>query len=300
MADENNDNRFWSCGRYYDGANYVMTASKTTNSGSSWSRYLLMSTAGIALSIAIDPNNSNVVYIGGAPSFYKTTNAGTSWFNSTNGISDTIFDITIDPTNTNTIYAATPDGVFKTTNAGSNWTNTGCTGARAVLIDPDDNELIYAGTSSGVYQSTIGGGSWSAMSDGLNGAHITSLGINPGVYLFAGSEDAAMFRWSLQVGVDEQVKEGTSALRLSAYPNPMHNTAIIHYTLPNQTPVHLAIYGVQGRHIRTLVNDPQSAGTHQLQWNGTDKYNQPVAAGIYLYKLTTETETRIHKLILLK
>jgi hypothetical protein len=298
VADPHNNATFYSCGRYYNSPNYVMTASKTTNSGSSWTRYFLSSTAGMAFSIAADPVNANVVYIGGIPGLYKTTNAGTSWSDATNGITDTIFDIAIDPINTNTIYAATPDGVFKTTNAGSNWTNTGCTGARAVLIDPDDNTQIYSGTSSGVYKSTSSGGSWTSMNDGLNGSHVTSLGINPGTYIFAGTEDAAMFRWSIQVGVEEQKDIDISTLLLSIYPNPVRTDATIHYTLVSQTHVQIAMYDVQGRYVCTLANTVRSPGTYSEHWNGSDAHGTPVATGIYVCRMTTDTDLKMRTLIL--
>jgi len=275
-----------------------MTASKSTNGGSSWVRYHLSTAAGMAFSVKVDPTNSNIVYVGGSTGLFKTTNAGSAWINSTNGISDTLFDIALDESNTSIIYAATPDGVFKTTNAGLNWTNTGCAGARAVLIDPDDSDQIYAGTSSGVFSSTVGGGSWSAMSDGLNGSHVTSLGINPGIYLFAGTEDAALFRWSLQVGVEEQQAIHSSGLILSAYPNPARKTTSIQYTIPIPTNVKVDIYDVQGRFVRILVNKEQTAGTYCAQWNGLDRNNRTIADGIYIYRLTTDTDVVMRKLIL--
>ncbi|MBN2621302.1 T9SS type A sorting domain-containing protein [candidate division WOR-3 bacterium] len=298
VADPQNNTTFYSCGRYYNSPNYVMTASKTTNSGSSWTRYFLSSAAGMAFSIAVDPLNSSIVYVGGIPSLYKTTNAGTSWFDATNGITDTIFDIAIDPVNTNTIYAATPDGVFKTTNAGSNWTNIGCAGARAVLIDPDNHTQIYSGTSSGVYKSTSSGGSWTSMNDGLNGSHVTSLGINPGTYIFAGTEDAAMFRWSIQVGVAEQTNTDLSTLRLSIHPNPVRTEATILYTLGNQTRVHIALYDVQGRFVCLLVNAFQSPGSYSEHWDGSDAHGTPMANGMYICHMTTDTDVKMQTLIL--
>ena len=103
-----------------------MTASKTINGASSWTRYHLSTAAGMALAAVVNPSNSNIIYIGGSTGMFKTTNAGSSWFNTTNGITDTIFDIAINQVSNNTLYAATPDGVFKTSNGGTSWTNTGC------------------------------------------------------------------------------------------------------------------------------------------------------------------------------
>lgn len=258
---------------------------------------MLSSSAGMAFSIAVDPLNSSIVYVGGVPGLYKTTNAGTSWINTTNGITDTIFDVAIDPVNTNTIYTATPDGVFKTTNAGTNWSNIGCSGARAVLIDPDDHNQIYSGTSSGVFKSTNSGGSWTSMSDGLNGSHVTSLGINPDVYLFAGTEDAAMYRWSLQVGVEEQRNTDVSGILLSVHPNPVRDRATIAYTIANPDHVHIALYDVQGRHICTLVNAVRLPGSYAEHWNGSDARGKTVASGLYMCRMTTSTGEKMQTVV---
>ncbi len=253
----------------------------------------------MAMSVAIDPNNSNIVYVGGYPYLFKTINGGTSWINSTNGISDSIFEIRIDPTSTNIIYAVTNDGVFKTTNSGLNWTNMGCTEAKAALIDPGDHLTIYAGTNSGVYKSTNGGTAWTAMNDGMTGNYVSSLGINPGQYLYAGTEDEAMFRWSLQVGAEEQTKGNVSSI-LSVYPNPAFNTVSINYQILRETLVHLAVYDVAGRPVKILVNKKQSTGNYTQNWNGTDNDNKPLPAGVYFYKLVTNTESSLGKIVLMK
>ena len=47
----------------------------------------------------------------------------------------------------------------------------------------------------------------------------------------------------------------------------------------------LRIYDVSGRLIRTLVDEPQTAGEKTVTWNGRDTQGRSVASGVYFYRL---------------
>lgn len=306
--DPNSNSVYWSCGDYYTGSLYVMAASKTTDAGVTWIRYSLSPGTGCAYCVAVDPSNSNIIYAGGyessAGAVYKTTNTGSSWSKLTaTGLSGYVYDLAIDPLSTNMLYAGTSNGVYKSNNAGINWSSTGFSGGRtnALIIDPADNNTIYAGTyNNGVYCSTNSGGSWTQMNDGLDELTINRLGINPGVYLYAGTDGASTCRWPLQVGVEEAKENLDTGFILFAYPNPAARNTTIQYGLPKATSVNLAIYDIQGRLVKTLVHGRQRAGLHVVQWDGSDKQNHTAGAGVYFFMLSAEQETMIRKLILMK
>jgi len=306
--DPNSNSVYWSCGDYYTGSIYAMAASKTTDAGVTWIRYSLSPGTGDAYCIAVDPSNSNIVYVGGYESsvgvVYKTTSGGSSWSKLTaTGLSGYVYDLTIDPLSTSTLYAGTASNVYKSINGGASWSSTGLSGGRtnALIIDPDNNDIIYAGTySNGVYRSTNGGSTWSQMNDGLGSLTINRMGINPGEYLFAGTNGTSMYRWSLQVGVEESRKDPATRLVLFAYPNPAKINTTIQYFLPRETAVDLAIFDAQGRFVRELIQGEQSVGMHSVFWDGYDEQNNLAAAGVYFYKLTTGYESVINKLILVK
>jgi len=86
----------------------------------------------------------------------------------------------------------------------------------------------------------------------------------------------------------------------SNYPNPFNPVTTISYALADAGQVKLDIYNVKGQKIRTLVNEAQKAGIHQLQWNGTDDRNHQVASGIYFYKMKFGKYTSTKKMILMK
>ena len=48
----------------------------------------------------------------------------------------------------------------------------------------------------------------------------------------------------------------------------------------------LGIYDVNGRLVRLLVNDRQSAGDHTVDWQGRDDFGRRVSAGVYYYRLS--------------
>jgi len=85
------------------------------------------------------------------------------------------------------------------------------------------------------------------------------------------------------------------------YPNPFNPVTTIRYQIPKTLQVSLKIYNILGQEVKTLVNEPVSAGSYETLWDGTDGFGNKVSSGIYLYRLETDGgygETR--KLVLLK
>ena len=84
------------------------------------------------------------------------------------------------------------------------------------------------------------------------------------------------------------------------YPNPFNPTTSISYALPSLQRVEIIVYNLLGQKVRTLVNAVQNAGTHRIEWNGTNDLGNTVGSGIYLYQLKTEEKTLVRKMILMK
>ncbi|MDP1677197.1 MAG: right-handed parallel beta-helix repeat-containing protein [Bacteroidota bacterium] len=79
------------------------------------------------------------------------------------------------------------------------------------------------------------------------------------------------------------------------YPNPFNPTTTIRYALPVSGNVKLAVYDLLGREIATLVNEEQSAGWKEVQWNALQ-----VSSGIYFYKLSAGNFIDIKKMLVVK
>jgi len=275
-----------------------MGVSKTTNGGVSWSRYNLTDTTGFTYALAIDPTNSNIIYAGGNPGLYKSTNSGTSWIYSSSGIIGYVYTIAINPNTSSTLFAGTPNGVFKSTNSGVNWTDMGLTNVKTIIVDPSASNAIYAGTGDGVYKSSSGGGNWIRMNQGLLDSSITSLGIHTNNYLFVGTRSAGVFRWQL-AGIHEE-DNVFSKSTFFYQSNPSRGQIMINYSLPRRTTVKLTIYDVHGRLVKNLISEIQEPGVHIVFWNGLDTKNRSVSAGVYFIKLLKAKTNLVKKLILLR
>ena len=157
---------------------------------------------GLAWSLIINPQNTNILYVGTGQGVFKSTNGGNSWSLASNGLTNLIVgSLAIDPQNPNTLYAGTREGVFKSIDGGDNWVpkNTvfpiGQQPVLSMAINPENPSTIYAGTYSGVYQSEDGGDSWSAINTGLTNLRVYSVALDPQSprTLYAGTDGDGVF-----------------------------------------------------------------------------------------------------------
>ena len=86
----------------------------------------------------------------------------------------------------------------------------------------------------------------------------------------------------------------------SNYPNPFNPTTNIRYSLPVAGNVKIEIFNTLGQLVKTVVDQHQNPGSHNVVWNGIDKSGQQVSTGVYIYKLTTNNFTSAKKMILIK
>ncbi len=84
------------------------------------------------------------------------------------------------------------------------------------------------------------------------------------------------------------------------YPNPFNPETNINFDLPTEAHVQLAVFNVLGRKVKVLIDDRLPAGSHIISWDGRDENSQPVASGVYLYRLVAGQESESRKMMLLK
>ncbi len=87
---------------------------------------------------------------------------------------------------------------------------------------------------------------------------------------------------------------------LHNFPNPFNAETQIAYRLPRPARVRLTVFNASGQPVRQLVNAPQTAGTHQVPWDGQDDRGRPVATGIYFYHLAAGPFAQTRPMVLLK
>ncbi len=79
------------------------------------------------------------------------------------------------------------------------------------------------------------------------------------------------------------------------YPNPFNPLTKINYSLPNATKVHIQVYDLLGRLVKTLVNEFKEAGSYDVQFDGTG-----LASGVYFYRIEAGDFVDSKKMVLVK
>lgn len=87
-------------------------------------------------------------------------------------------------------------------------------------------------------------------------------------------------------GVPGEVPAAATALG-RARPNPFNPSTTIAFRLGAADQATLAVYTVDGRLVRTLLDEALAAGDHVARWDGTDAEGRAASSGAYLYRLTT-------------
>jgi len=187
---ENNHQRAlgWGDGVYY-----------SEDGGASWKNMGLKESRQIGM-IAVDPRNSNVVYVaaegsawgpGGERGLYKTTDCGKTWNKILNISENTgVNNVVLDPRNPDVIYATSEQrrrhiglkisggpesAVYKSTDGGVTFNKImsglpgGHIGGMGIAISPVNPDVLYIimeaqGESGGFFRSTNRGASWEKMS----------------------------------------------------------------------------------------------------------------------------------------
>ena len=205
--------------------------------------------------IAINPNDENIIYVGFSEGgVFKTTNGGSTW----NPIFDdqaflSIGDIALDPSNPNIVYVGTGDlnitgipfigdGIYRSMDGGDTWTNLGLTEQRIIskiIIDPTNSNTLYTATMGlpfernndrGLYRSTDNGSNWEQVlfiSDSTGIADMVMNPNNPQIIYAVG--------WDRIRNNTESIISGSGA-RIYKTIDGGDNWSIVEGGLPNDVP----------------------------------------------------------------
>jgi hypothetical protein len=68
------------------------------------------------------------------------------------------------------------------------------------------------------------------------------------------------------------------------FPNPFHTSTSISYSLPRREHVRIQVYDVNGRLVRSLVDEERGAKAHVATWDGRDSQGREVSSGVYFVR----------------
>ncbi|MEJ2079656.1 MAG: hypothetical protein P8Z74_16905 [Acidobacteriota bacterium] len=150
-------------------------------------------------SIAVDPSNPAVLYVGGSAGIFKSTDGGSSWRQINDGLpiataeppmfaapiylGQPVTSLAVDPGSPDVVYAGTASKsgqLFKSTSGGDHWEAVGVDGIGTqiedLVFDPVAAGMLYMATwGDGILRSADGGAGWEKLNEGLDSRFVYSL-----------------------------------------------------------------------------------------------------------------------------
>ncbi|MBI2416955.1 MAG: T9SS type A sorting domain-containing protein [Ignavibacteriales bacterium] len=217
-----------------------------------------------------------------------------------------------------TVYVQFDGSILAITQGKTMWG----TDNRITLTDPD-GDMIYTGSMALtppycyqaayriVYTSTTGevwnGGG--VQSGRRYYQYIRPTGYNPLVW--GSSYEFPVVPWraanltvevppDLLTTVESNTGVATGFAVEQNYPNPFNPSTVIRYTIPSKVLVKIHIFDVNGSLVKTLADNEQQSGTHEIVWNGTGPQGNKVASGVYLMAIRAGELHKTIKMVMLK
>ena len=83
-------------------------------------------------------------------------------------------------------------------------------------------------------------------------------------------------------------------------PNPVNPTATVTFRLSQPGRVRVAIYDLQGRLVKTLLDENRTAGDQTVMWNGSSARSATVPSGVYFVKIKAPQGEEVQRVTVLK
>ena len=294
--------KFFSTGKGYllDSANRFYSSS---NFGDNWNYIFKLNDS--TINFKFPDESTGYAYT--KKSIYKTTNSGINWIiinivninqdicnlefcNSTFGYKIELWGAPVPPySSINTLY---------TTNGGINWTvsySLSYNDATSDIYFVNQNIFYFSNDDGYISMTSNSGLNWSNQ-------HIANSKINSiatfNKDIWVAGDNGIILKGSQMVPIGIR---NTNAIipdyfSLSQnYPNPFNPTTNIKYQITQNKLVTLKIFDILGKEIATLINEKQSPGTYEVNWDAS-----AFPSGVYFYKLTTGDFTETKKMLLIK
>lgn len=138
-----------------------------------------------AESVAIDPVDDRILYVGTWRLGYRSNDSGKTWKLLQSGmpLDSDVFSIAIDKKNPAVVYSSACSGVYRSANRAQQWTrlrvlpNRFTIRAQVVYVDPVNAERIYTGTTEGLFVSDNSGGAWRLLTS--NAVTVNAIQVDP-------------------------------------------------------------------------------------------------------------------------
>lgn len=218
ILDPNNENRILG------GAAELWVSDDVKAASPSWtSKKVATGSSSPISAIAVQPGNSDVIYVGhNDGSLYKTSNgtdASPAWTDIT-GVSlpgRYLMRIAVDPVNSDTVFVSfggyNSNNLWKSTDGGTSWNASVGSGTntippapiRTIAIHKVRNNQVYVGTEVGIFTSDDGGTTWDIANNGPANVSIDELVWDGDDTLYAASHGRGIFRANVREDVPNSI-----------------------------------------------------------------------------------------------
>ena len=161
---------------------------------------------GVVMGLAVDPENSEIVYAATQSGLFKSADGGKNW-SSLVGLpkGEPTRTVAINPADSDWVLTGVDRiGLFLSMDGGSTWKQVSAgleqnSSFSDIVFDPSDPIIVYlCDLMSGVYRSSDGGLSWLKINTGLTTRTVTNLSLsNDGNHLYAATNGEGIFRLDL-------------------------------------------------------------------------------------------------------
>jgi M6 family metalloprotease-like protein len=308
-------------GVYYLGDRQVY---RSTDFGTNWEQ-LGDLPAGIGLSqaqvfggvapvggLALDPEDHAVLYASKKDEVWFRDDAVGEWVNlGPVKAGEVVLTLAFRPFDASWMQAVTVGGVYLSTDRGRTWEplfqpeGTRWFSGR-LRFDAADPDLAYLITARHLYESRDAGQTWEEIGAQFDGfPWFNDLTVDPVdsslLYL---STTRGVYQFRRNLNIISQIEESFPlphdfALQQN-YPNPFNPSTTIRYQLPVTSRVELSIYNILGQRMIKLMNGIQLAGEHQIVWDGRDAAGRDAGSGVFFYRLSTESQVRTRRMVIIR
>jgi len=186
------------------------------------------------------------------------------------------------------------------TDGGSSWTAvaTAHTTTGSGQGAQPAGQPVYEGTQSSWVHETVDMAPWMGQADVrfrfvlLSDGSVTKDGFHFDDFVIAGTEEIST------TGAGDEPSLRTALA--GAHPNPFNPSTTVAFTMAHTAAVRLALYDLQGRRVRLLVDGVQAAGRHQVRWDGRTDDGMRAASGVYFARLIGDGVDQTVKVMLVK
>ena len=303
--------------RMYTATQFMYTAKGVDQGSPSWSTVgdvdLTKRSSyqyGVVSSFDICESDASFMWIGCGDGRVQYSDVITSldveWFDATDGLPNRwVSEVRVDRSNPDiaiVVFSGYGTGhVFKTTDRGATWVDIS-----GNLPDVPVNGIVFsrqkpasayfAATDIGVWFTEDNGQTWARFGDGLPNVVVYDIDIDEQNRLIAATHGRGMWITSAVLSADApEATAGNFALQQN-YPNPLTSggTTTISFTLQNSDDVTLKLYDASGKLVRTLVDNNQNPGSHNVNVNTSG-----LLSGVYFYTLSSGSQSVTRKLVVL-